>query len=77
MIRKQVLRAWEHSRTDLLETEKPQIPEQKLILSITCYPTYNGWTTYILLSSNKEHKRVFPNVPVIGFRNGKRIIRIT
>ena len=42
MIRKQVLRAWEHSRTDLLETEKPQIPEQKLILSITCYPTHNG-----------------------------------
>ena len=23
-----------------------------------------------LLTPNKEHKKLFPNVPVIGFRNG-------
>ena len=28
---------------------------------------------HILLTSNKEHKKVFPNVPVIGFRNGKSL----
>ena len=26
---------------------------------------------HILLTPNKEHKKVFPNVPVIGFQNGK------
>ena len=26
---------------------------------------------HILLIPNKEHKKVFPNVPVTGFRNGK------
>ena len=26
---------------------------------------------HILLTPNKEHKKVFLNVPVIGFRNGK------
>ena len=26
---------------------------------------------HILLTPNKEHKKVFPNVPVIGFLNGK------
>ena len=28
---------------------------------------------HILLTLNKEHKKVFPNVPVIGFRNGKSL----
>ena len=27
----------------------------------------------ILLTPNKEHKKLFPNVPVIGFRNGKNL----
>ena len=26
---------------------------------------------HVLLTPNKKHKNVFPNVPVIGFRNGK------
>ena len=28
---------------------------------------------HILLTPNKEHKKVFPNVPVIQFRNGKSL----
>ena len=28
---------------------------------------------HILLTPNKEHKKVFPNVPVIGFLNGKSL----
>ena len=27
----------------------------------------------ILLAPNKEHKMVFPDEPVVGFRNGKRL----
>ena len=27
----------------------------------------------ILLTSNKEHKKVFPDVSVVGFRNGKSL----
>ena len=42
MIDKQILRAWEHSRNDLLEREKPQMPEQKLTFSITYYPAYQN-----------------------------------
>ena len=29
---------------------------------------------YILLTPNKEHKNVFPNVSVIGFQNGKSVV---
>ena len=78
MIRKQILRAWEPSRNYLLEREKPQISEQKLILYIIYYPAFQrvraiAEELHILLTPNKEHKKVFPNVPNIGFRNGKSL----
>ena len=86
MIRSQILRAREHSRSDLLEREreresereKPQISEQKLTFNITYYPAFQNVRTLmeelnISLAPNKEHKKVFPNVPVVGFWNGKSI----
>ena len=79
MIQKQILRApREHSRIDLLEIEKPQASEQKLTFSITyfaAFPNVRAITEelHILLNLNKEHKKAFPNVPVIGFRNGKSL----
>ena len=76
MIRNQVLRAQEHSRNDLLEREKPQMSQQKLTFNINIYPAFQNVRTimeelHISLFPNKENKKVFPNVPVIGFRNGK------
>ena len=40
MIRKQILSAREHSRNDLLEKEKQQMPEKKLTFNITYYPAF-------------------------------------
>ena len=55
--------------------EKPQMSEQKLTSNITYYQ--NVWATmeelHILLTPNKEHKKVFPNVPFRRFRNGKSL----
>ena len=78
MTRNQILRAGEHSRNDLLEREKQQMSEQKLRFNITYYPAFQNVRVimeelHILLTLNKEHKKVFPNVPVIGFRNGKSL----
>ena len=42
MIRKQILRAGEHSRNDLLEREKQQMSEQKLTFNITYYPAFQN-----------------------------------
>ena len=28
---------------------------------------------HVLLTPNKKHKKVFPNVPISGFRNGKSL----
>ena len=74
VIREQILRAQEHSRNNLLEREKPQMSEQKLTFSIDYYPAFQNVRTimeelHILLTPNKEHKKVFPNATVIGFQN--------
>ena len=77
MIRKQILSAREHSRNDLLENEKQQISE-KLTSNITYYPAFQNVRSimeemHILLTPNKEHKKVYPGVPVAGFWNGKSL----
>ena len=76
MIRKQILRAREHSRKDLLEREKTETSEPKLTFNITYYPVFQNIRNtlqelHLLLVPDKKHKKVLPDVPVVGFRNGK------
>ena len=52
--------------------------EKKLTFNMTCYPAFQNVRSimeqlHILLTPNKEHKKVFPDVPVAGFRNGKSL----
>ena len=42
MIHKQIIRAREHSKNDLLGREKPQLSEQKLTFNITYYPAFQN-----------------------------------
>ena len=78
MIRKQILRAREHSRKDLLEREKTETSEPNLTFNITYYPVFQKIRNalqelHLLLAPDKEHKKVFPNVAVVGFRSGKSL----
>ena len=75
---REILSAREHSRNNLLEKEKQQMSERKLTFNITYCPAFRNVRSmieelHILLTSNKEHKKVFPDVPVVGFRNGKSL----
>ena len=76
MIRQQILSTREHSRNDLLEKEKQQMSERKLTFNITYYPAFRNIRSimeelHILLT--QEHKKVFADVPLVGFRNGKSL----
>ena len=78
IIRKQILNAWEYSRNYLLEKEKQQIPEKKLIFNTTYYPAFQNVRRimeelHVLLPPNKEHRKVFSDMPVVGFHNGKSL----
>ena len=46
--------------------------------NITYYPAFQHVRRimeelHILLTPNKEHRKVFPDVPVVGFRNRKSL----
>ena len=78
MIRKQILRSREHSRKDLLERERTKTSEPKLTFNITYYPVFQTIRNtlqelHLLLVPDKEHKKVFPDVSVVGFRNVKSL----
>ena len=78
MIRKQLLSAREYSKNDLLEKEKQQMSEKKLTFNMIYYPAFQIVRSimqelHILLTPHKENKNVFPDVPVIGFRNSRSL----
>ena len=78
MIRKQIFKTRGHSRKDLLEREKTETSEPKLAFDITYYPIFQNTRNilqelHLLLAPDKEHKKVFPDVPAVGFRNGKSL----
>ena len=78
MIRKKILRAREHSRKDLLEIEKTKTFVPKLTFNITYYPVFQNnkkilQELHLLLARDKEHKKVFPSIPVVGFCNVKSL----
>ena len=78
MVRKQVLRAREHSRESLLEKVKSESDQKKLTFNITYYPVFQNVRNilqelHILLTQDKGHKKVFHDIPVVGFRNGKSL----
>ena len=77
MIMQQILRARKHSRKDLLKKEKTETSDPKLTFNMTYYPVFQNIRNtlqelHLLLAPDKEHK-VFPDVPVLGFRNGKSL----
>ena len=78
MIRKQISRAREHSRKDLLERGKVKTSEPRLTFNITYYPVFQNFRNilqelHLLLAPDKQHKKVFPDVPVVGFLNDKSL----
>ena len=60
----------------MLEKERNHPGENKLTFNITYYPAFQNSKTVleelqILLVPDKEHQKVFPNVPIVGFHIGK------
>ena len=75
MVRTQILKARGESRDSLLERGNTKTSESKLTFNITYYPVFQNIRSIleevqILLAPDKEHKNVFPEVPIVGFRNG-------
>ena len=78
MVRTQILKAKGESRDSLLERGNTRTSESKLTFTITYYPAFQNVRSIleelqILVAPDKEHKNVFPEVSIVGFRNGKSL----
>ena len=72
MIKKQIIRAREHFMKDLVEREEIET------FNITYYPPFQNVRNimqelHLLIAPDKDHKKVFPNVPVVQFHNSKSL----
>ena len=66
MVRKQLLRAREHSRESLLKKVKSESDQNKLSLNITCYPVFNSQKVVYLLKC-----RICREAPYVGKAKAK------
>ena len=76
--RKEILRAREISRNELLDKEKSQGNVSKLTFNVTYYPVFRHLKSqlkelHVILACDEDHKKVFPEVPIIGFKNNKNL----
>ena len=66
------LKARGESMDSLLERGNTRTSESQLTFNITYYPVFQNVRSIleefqILLAPDKEHKEVFPEVPIVGF----------
>ena len=77
LVRRQILRARKLKRDDLLD-RAPIKKDSKLVLNVTYHPAHSKVKNvlsdiHLLLTPNEEHRRVFHNVPIVGFKRCKSL----
>ena len=78
LVRKEILRARKIPRNELLDKEKSQGNDSKLTFNVTYYPVFRHLKsqlkeTHEILACDEAHKKVFPQVPIIDFKNNKTL----
>ena len=78
-MRKEILPSTKIPRNELLDKEKSQGNDSKLTFSVTYYPVFRHLKNqlkellHVILACDEAHKKVFPEVPIIGFKNNKNL----
>ena len=78
MIREKILRARAIPRDALLEKVKNQEKQNKITFNITYHPVFPDVRKilkqlHVILASVDGHKKIFPDVPMIGFKINKNL----
>ena len=73
MVRKEILRARAIPRDALLEKVNNQEKNNRITFNITYHPVFRDVRKileelHVILASHDRHKKVFPDVPMIGFQ---------
>ena len=75
LVRQQILKARKYRRTELLHSQREGINKNKLVFNITYCPIFSKlknilFKTHLLLTPGREHRKVFENAAIIGFKKG-------
>ena len=78
LVEKEILWARKIPRNELLDEEKSQRYDSKLTFNVTYYPVFRHLKAQlkellVILACDEDHKKVFHEVPVTGFKNSKNI----
>ena len=78
LVPKEILLARQIPKNELLEKERIQDNDSKLTFNITYYPVFRHLKNQLrelhaILACDKDHKKVFPEVLFIGFKNNKNL----
>ena len=77
-MRKQVLGGRAFCRDDLLNRERTLQEKTQVTFNLTYYPVFKDVRkifkeSHLLLTPDQAHKKVFSEVPITGFKNGKSL----
>ena len=78
MVRKEILRARAIPRDALLEKVNNQEKQNKITFNITYHPVFRDVRKileelHVILASDDGHKKVFPDIPLVSFKNDKNL----
>ena len=78
LVPKEILKARSQSRETLLNQEKMSRNDDRVTFNITYYPVFKNIRIvleelHILLAPDEQHRKVFTDIPRIGFKNGKSL----
>ena len=73
LLRQQILKARKYRRAELLHSQREEGHINKLVFNITYFPFFSKlknilFKIHLLLTPDREHKKVFENVPIIVFK---------
>ena len=62
----------------MLDKERSQGNDNKLTFNVTYYPVFRHLKSqlkelYVILACDEDHKKIFPELPITGFKNNKNL----
>ena len=77
LVEKEILWARKIPRNELLDKEKSQGNDSRLTFNVLYYPVFRHLKPQlkellVILTCDEDYKKVFPEVPVIGFKNSNK-----
>ena len=78
VVRQQILKARKFTREDLLNQDSKTKGRNKLVFNFTYHPAYSKLkhilsNVNLLLPPDAQQRKVFPEVPIVGFKWGKSL----